>query len=81
MHLGNCQPFRRDRTLFIHNGFIQHFRQTLYRAIRDRLSDEIYQSIHGTTDSEHIFALFVNEVQTTPDTSIEKALSQTLING
>lgn len=79
LHMGNCQPFRRDRTLFIHNGFIQHFRQTLYRAIRDRLSDEIYQSIHGTTDSEHIFALFVNEVQTAPDASIEKALSQTLI--
>ncbi|MEQ8539385.1 MAG: ergothioneine biosynthesis protein EgtC [Coleofasciculus sp. D1-CHI-01] len=79
LDMGNCQPFRRDRTLFIHNGFIERFRQTLYRPIRDRLSDEIYQSIHGTTDSEHIFALLVNEVQTVPDASLEKALSQTLI--
>ncbi|MEQ9371560.1 MAG: class II glutamine amidotransferase [Coleofasciculus chthonoplastes F3-SA18-01] len=63
----------------MHNGFIERFRQTLYRPIRDRLSDEIYQSIHGTTDSEHIFALLVNELQTVPDASLEKALSQTLI--
>jgi len=79
LDMGNCQPFRRDRILFIHNGFIERFRQTLYRPIRDRLSDEIYQSIHGTTDSEHIFALLVNQVQTVPDASLEKALSQTLI--
>ncbi|MBE9126578.1 MULTISPECIES: ergothioneine biosynthesis protein EgtC [unclassified Coleofasciculus] len=78
LDVGNCQPFRRDRLLFTHNGFISNFRQSLYRPIRDRLSDEIYQSIHGTTDSEHIFALLVNELQAFPNCSIQKALHNTL---
>lgn len=58
--LSNCQPFTYDRLSFIHNGFIEQFRQTLYRPIRDRLTDRLYQAIAGTTDSEHIFALIVN---------------------
>ncbi|HAG80123.1 MAG TPA: ergothioneine biosynthesis protein EgtC [Cyanobacteria bacterium UBA12227] len=78
LDLSNCQPFRRDRLLLIHNGFIKNFRKTLYRPIRDRLSDEIYQSIHGTTDSEHIFALFVNQLCRFPDSTIEQALYATL---
>jgi glutamine amidotransferase len=79
LDMSNCQPFRDDRFLFIHNGFIDRFRQTLYRPIRDRLSDRVYQSINGTTDSEHIFALLVNELQASPDSSIETALHTTLI--
>jgi glutamine amidotransferase len=63
LDLSNCQPFRESRLLFIHNGCISNFRNKLYRPIRDRLSDEVYQSINGTTDSEHIFALLVNELQ------------------
>jgi glutamine amidotransferase len=81
LDLGNCQPFRRDRLLFIHNGFIDNFRKTLYRPIRDRLSDEIYQSIHGTTDSEHIFALIVNElpeISSPAEDAIATALGATL---
>src|SRR3712207_4031359 len=79
LDLSNCQPFRDNRLLFIHNGFISNFRKTLYRPIRDRFSDEVYQSVNGTTDSEHIFALFVNELHSVPEHAPEKALYATLV--
>lgn len=77
--LSNCQPFTQGKLLFIHNGFIHHFRKTLYRLIRNQLTDETYQLIYGTTDSEHIFALVINELQTTPDISLATALKNTLL--
>ena len=79
LDLSNCQPFRDNRLLFVHNGYIDNFRQTLYRPLREHLSDEVYQSIHGTTDSEHIFALLVNEFHSCPDISLETALKTTLM--
>ena len=77
--LSNCQPFTQDRLLFIHNGFIHRFRQTLYRPLRERLTDEIYQFIQGTTDSEHIFALILNQLQVSPSISLTTALNKALI--
>ncbi|MCJ8279991.1 MAG: ergothioneine biosynthesis protein EgtC, partial [Rivularia sp. ALOHA_DT_140] len=79
LDLSNCQPFQRERLLFIHNGKIDKFRQTLYRPIRSQLSDEIYQWINGTTDSEHIFALLLNELQNNPGKSLEQAMHLTLL--
>ena len=79
LDLSNCQPFRDNRLLFVHNGYIDNFRQTLYRPLREHLSDEVYQSIHGTTDSEHIFAVLVNEFHSCPDISLETALKTTLM--
>ncbi len=79
LDLSNCQPFREQRLLFIHNGYIDNFRKTLYRPIRDRLSDQVYQSTNGTTDSEHIFALLINQLQAFPESSIEQALHNTLV--
>jgi predicted glutamine amidotransferase len=64
--LSNCQPFQSGPLLFVHNGFIEAFRQTLYRPIRQQLSDFAYQSIHGTTDSEHIFALLLDALGAGP---------------
>ncbi|PSF37135.1 ergothioneine biosynthesis protein EgtC [Aphanothece hegewaldii CCALA 016] len=75
----NCQPFIKDKILFIHNGFIHNFRQTLYRPIRNVLSDEIYQFITGTTDSEHIYGLILNELQKDSNTNLTQALQQTLV--
>ncbi len=76
--LSNCQPFQAQQVSCIHNGFIDNFRQTLYRPIRERLSDQVYQSIQGTTDSEHIFALLVNELVEDPQTSLTEALTRSL---
>ena len=74
--LSNCQPFQSGRLLFVHNGFIESFRKTLYRPIRDRLSDLAYQTIHGLTDSEHIFGLFLDAFSETAN--LQAALLRTL---
>lgn len=76
--LTNCQPFAHDRLLFVHNGYVENFRQTLYRPIRKTLSDPVYQQIHGNTDSEHIFAAILNEIHLDPQISLKTALNRTL---
>lgn len=74
--LSNCQPFQAGSILGLHNGFIENFRQTLYRPMRDRLSDRAYQLIQGLTDSEHIFAMAIDELETSDNLTI--ALHRTL---
>ncbi len=76
--LSNCQPFQHHLILGVHNGFIANFRQTLYRPIRNRLSDSAYQAIGGSTDSEHIFALVVSELSKSPEMALAEALRQTI---
>lgn len=75
--LSNCQPFQHQQLLGLHNGFIDKFQHTLCRPIRDRLSDTAYAAIRGTTDSEHIFALLIDQVAQAA--SLTAALHQTLI--
>ena len=74
----NCQPFSYQNLLFIHNGYIDDFRKTLYRPIRNNLGDFAYQNIEGTTDSEHIYALIVNELEKDHRTTLHQALSNTI---
>ena len=76
----NCQPFSHQGLVFVHNGFIDNFRSTLYRPIRDRLSDFAYQRIEGTTDSEHIFALIVNKLEADSNLTLQQALNNTVMN-
>ncbi|TVQ42597.1 MAG: ergothioneine biosynthesis protein EgtC [Gloeocapsa sp. DLM2.Bin57] len=76
--LSNCQPFTHQQILFIHNGFINNFRSSLYRPLRNSLSDDIYQLIHGTTDSEHIFALIIEQWRQSPHLNLTEVLSQSL---
>lgn len=75
----NCQPFEYQHLLCIHNGCIKNFRETLYRPIRDRLSDVAYQSIKGNTDSEHFFALLIDEWQANPSARLDQALQTALL--
>jgi len=77
--LTNCQPFTEERLLFVHNGFINNFRSTLYRPLRNLLSDASYQFIHGTTDSEHIFALILDNLRRSPEKNLGEALEVTLV--
>jgi predicted glutamine amidotransferase len=52
----NCHPFRHERWLFVHNGFIAHhdrLRRDLVLAVDPRL----FTHIEGTTDSELLFFL------------------------
>lgn len=76
--LSNCQPFANDGLIFIHNGFVANFRQTLYRPIRSSLDDYTYQLINGTTDSEHLFALLIHHLRAASGISLEKALAEVL---
>lgn len=80
--LSNCQPFKwvngQHSLLFVHNGFIENFFDTLQRPIRQKLCDAAYRSIQGLTDSEHMFALFVHHLETQPDIEPEEALRQTI---
>ena len=56
----NCQPFAYRQLLFMHNGYIEDFRFTLMRQMRETLRDPYYTAIGGSTDSEHVFALVLN---------------------
>lgn len=82
VNLSNCPPFQRDRQLMVHNGFIENFHRTLYRSLRDRLSNEHYQTIQGSTDSEHLFALMMQTWQhhckSGLDVGIEVAIAQVI---
>ncbi|NNF16990.1 MAG: class II glutamine amidotransferase [Gammaproteobacteria bacterium] len=55
----NCHPFQHKEFLWMHNGFIADFAK-IKRKLRNKLIDELYLDIDGTTDSEHAFALFLN---------------------
>ncbi len=76
----NCQPFTYQQFLCMHNGYIENFRFTLMRQIRETLRDEYYTAIGGSTDSEHIFALFLNFLhgQTVTLETIVEALRLTI---
>jgi glutamine amidotransferase len=57
--ISNCHPFKYGNWLFMHNGNLSGFPQ-MRRRIYDRLPDPIFNSISGTTDSEHCFALLLS---------------------
>lgn len=55
----NCHPFTYNDLLMMHNGDAPEF-QKYKRELRRYLSDETYTWIKGQTDSEHLFALFID---------------------
>jgi predicted glutamine amidotransferase len=55
----NCHPFQYKNLLMAHNGGVENF-HLIKRKLREPLSDELYNWIKGQTDSEHIFAYFLN---------------------
>jgi predicted glutamine amidotransferase len=61
----NCHPFVWNDLAFMHNGDLGGFRE-LRRALISRLSDEAFGWIKGSTDSEHIFALFIDSYREAP---------------
>lgn len=54
----NCHPFLYKNWLFMHNGLIPHF-EKIKRQLHNMLDDDIYNWIQGSTDTELIFALFL----------------------
>lgn len=82
--LSNCQPFSSEGLslprplLFTHNGYINQFRKTLYRPLRLSFGEEVYLHIQGTTDSEHIFGLILNQLEIQPKLSLTQAVATAL---
>lgn len=58
----NCHPFHFKNFLFMHNGEVEGF-HFIKRYLRRLLSDDIYDWIRGQTDSEHLFALFLEQMR------------------
>lgn len=61
VNLANCHPFRHGRYLLMHNGRLGSFRK-LRRGLLGSLTDEAFDVVRGSTDTEHLLALFVDEV-------------------
>ena len=59
----NTQPFCSDRLLFAHNGYLEKFTSHWRGKIRHRLLPDFENMIHGTTDSEYVFALYKQHFQ------------------
>jgi len=62
----NCHPFTQGPFCFMHNGFIADFGR-IRRTLLSRLSDPSFEVIRGTTDTEVLFALFLDHYQSTTD--------------
>jgi predicted glutamine amidotransferase len=50
----NCHPFRHDRWLFMHNGFIDGF-HAIKRDLVLAIDESLYPEIQGQTDTEVLF--------------------------
>ena len=61
VNLANCHPFEYDSYLLMHNGNVGSFRQ-IRRKLLESLTDEAFGIIKGSTDTEHLFAVFVDEI-------------------
>ena len=57
----NCHPFRMGKFMWMHNGGIAHF-DTIKRSLLSILPSNVYKNIHGTTDSEVSFGVFVSHM-------------------
>ncbi|HSG07890.1 MAG TPA: class II glutamine amidotransferase [Longimicrobiales bacterium] len=61
VNLANCHPFGYGGYLLMHNGNIGAFR-AVRRKLLEGLTDEAFNVVRGSTDTEHLFAVFVDEI-------------------
>jgi predicted glutamine amidotransferase len=57
----NSHPFSCGKLMFMHNGMIGGFKDIRRKLLRT-LRDTAYDAILGSTDSEHLFGLFLNHI-------------------
>jgi len=77
VHQANAHPFQFKEHLFMHNGIVSDFRKGFMRSIREMIEDPFYENIQGTTDSEHIFALYLTIRQQNPKLDVVGAVEET----
>ncbi|KAK9453405.1 nucleophile aminohydrolase [Dipodascopsis uninucleata] len=58
----NCHPFVYGSLMFMHNGQIANF-SSIKRKFVIQMSDKFFCSIQGGTDSEWVFALFLDTLE------------------
>lgn len=58
----NSHPFMCGKLMFMHNGMIVGFKDIRRKLLR-KLNDHAYDAIQGSTDSEHVFGLFLNHIE------------------
>ncbi len=68
----NCHPFRFGSHLFMHNGDVGNFRK-VRRQLMGSVRDEAFDNVYGSTDSEHVFALVIDEMLRAPSWIDESA--------
>ena len=71
----NSHPFHYQQYLMMHNGFIPQF-QKIKRRLQSLLNEEMYLWVKGQTDSEHIFALLIQNLNELKDESAEITTDQ-----
>jgi len=76
----NCHPFRCGPFAFMHNGHIPGFSK-IRRPLMARLSDAGFQSVRGTTDTEHMFALVAEHLRGHEHESCCALLAEALLRG
>ena len=57
----NCHPFRYGNYLCMHNGDVGNFR-IIKRRLLESVCDEAFNNVFGSTDSEHFFAVIIDEL-------------------
>lgn len=74
IHQANSHPFQWRQIAFMHNGIIGDFKKGMMRSLRQQIADPFYSQIHGTTDSEHIFGLYLTVREEQPAASMPEVL-------
>jgi len=67
----NTQPFRSGPYTFMHNGFIDNFSDKMKIYFHEYLAADIQAGIQGNTDSEYLFALFRQSLQSNEDDLVQ----------
>lgn len=75
----NCHPFVAGRYAFMHNGDVGGFLH-VRRALLARLSDRSFQRLGGQTDSEHLFALFLDQLGDPAEVGTPESIAEALMH-
>ncbi|KAG0029217.1 hypothetical protein BGZ82_008074 [Podila clonocystis] len=77
----NCHPWQYGRLMFMHNGNIAEFHR-IKRKVQESLSDDIFLTVNGNTDSEWAFAVFLSQLETPLQTEpfCHSVLKQAMLN-
>ena len=72
----NTMPFADAEFLFLHNGYVDRFGETLRPRVRQALAPQFETTIQGNTDSEYLFAYLRQILDGDDDMPVEEGLAQ-----